>query len=65
LQGTNKYYIYKVENNIAKQVFIERGRILENYTEIANGNIKEGDYIVVVGQDKLFDGAKLNIINNK
>lgn len=64
LQGTNNFYIFKVEDNIAKQVFVERGRIFENYTEIISPNIKEGDMIVVVGQDKLYDGAKIKLVNN-
>jgi multidrug efflux pump subunit AcrA (membrane-fusion protein) len=64
LQGTNKFYIFKIENNIAKQIFVERGRIVESYTEISSPNIKEGDMIVVVGQDKLYDGAKVKLVNN-
>lgn len=64
LQGTNNFYIFKIEDNIAKQVFVERGRIFENYTEIISPNIKEGDMIVVVGQDKLYDGAKIKLVNN-
>jgi len=64
LQGTNKFYIFKIENNIAKQVFVERGRIVESYTEISSPNIKEGDMIVIVGQDKLYDGAKVKLVNN-
>jgi RND family efflux transporter MFP subunit len=65
LQGTNNFYLFKIENDIAKQIFVERGRIIDNYTEIISSNINEGDNIVVVGQDKLYDGAKVNVVNKK
>jgi RND family efflux transporter MFP subunit len=62
LQGTAKYYVFKNENNVARQVFVNREQIVDNYTVISSNDLKENDNIVVVGQEKLIDGAKIKVI---
>lgn len=62
LQGTAKYYVFKNENNVAKQIFVQRDEIQNEFTFISSNELKEGDQIIVVGQEKLVDGSKLNIV---
>jgi RND family efflux transporter MFP subunit len=62
LQGTARYYIFKNENNIAKQIFVIRQKIQDNYTFIISNELKPGDEIVVVGQEKLVDGSNLKCV---
>lgn len=57
-EGTNNRYIYKVENgNTARKVNVEVGQRYDDKLEIISSEIKEGDAIVVAGQEKLKDGS--------
>lgn len=62
LQGTSKYYVFKNENNIAKQIFVQREEIQNEFAFISSNELKEGDQIIVVGQEKVVDGSKLKIV---
>lgn len=62
LQGSARYYIFKVENGIARQIFVNRDKFIDNYTVVSSPELKENDIIVVVGQEKLVDGAKIKVI---
>jgi len=63
LQGAAKYYVFKSEGGMARQLFVQRGRTIDNYTEVFSDSLKSGDEIIVVGQEKLVDGAKISIKN--
>ena len=54
--------VYLIENNIAKQAFVEIGRTRGDQVSIVNG-IKEGDTVVTAGQLKLRNGVSV-VINN-
>lgn len=62
LTGSNNRYVYINNNGTAKRVEVTLGQRFDNLIEIKANGIKEGDQIVTVGQGKLVDGAKLEIV---
>jgi len=62
LTGSNERYVFINRNGIAKRVSVTLGRRYDEKVEIISSEINEGDQIIVVGQSKLVDGSKLEII---
>lgn len=62
LTGSNDRYVFLEENGVARRVFVKLGQRFDENVEILEGDIKEGDHLVTVGQGKLVDGSKLNVI---
>jgi membrane fusion protein (multidrug efflux system) len=56
--GINKIFV--VENGVAKAREVVTGRVIQKQQEILSG-VKVGESIVVSGQTKLFDGAKVRV----
>jgi RND family efflux transporter MFP subunit len=54
--------VYVVDNNTAKLVDLVIGRSYDNYLEVLSG-LKEGQTIVVNGQNNLEENSKVKIIN--
>jgi RND family efflux transporter MFP subunit len=54
--------VFVVDNNMAKLVDLVIGRTYDNYLEVLSG-LKEGQTIVVNGQNNLEDKSKVTIIN--
>lgn len=52
--------IFVVQDGIAKPRTVEVGRVINNRQEILSG-VKPGETIVVTGQSKLYDGAKVRV----
>jgi len=62
LTGSNNRYVFINDKGIAKRVDVTLGQRYDEQIEIQTNGIKEGDQIITVGQGKLVDGAKLEII---
>ncbi len=62
LQGSNERYVFINDGGYAKRVPVILGERFEDQIEIISDEIKTGDQIVVVGQSRLVDGVKLNIV---
>lgn len=62
LTGANDRYVYINNEGIASRVFVKLGQRFDEKVEIISDEIKEGDKLVTVGQAKLVDGSKLNIV---
>ena len=56
--GVTKVFV--VDRDVARARPVETGRILQGHQEILSG-LKAGELVVVSGQTKLFDGAKVRI----
>ena len=56
--GISKVFV--VENDVAKPRTVELGRVINNQQEILSG-VKPGESIVISGQSKLYDGAKVRV----
>lgn len=63
LVGSNDRYIFINNNGVAKRIGVTLGQRLNEMVEIKYDEFKEGDQIVIVGQAKLVDGVKLNIVD--
>ena len=62
LTGSNNRYVFINDNGVAKRVDVTLGQRYDELIEIRTNGIKEGDQIITVGQGKLVDGVKLDII---
>lgn len=61
LTGSNDRYVFLDDNGTAKRVFVKLGQRFDENIEVISDELQEGDKLVVVGQAKLVDGAKLNV----
>ncbi len=62
VQGSNERYVFINDGGVAKNVKVTLGQRFDDKIEIISDEIKEGDEIVIVGQARLSNGVKLNVI---
>jgi membrane fusion protein (multidrug efflux system) len=62
-EGTNDRYIFVVENGIASRRLIKLGQRFDDKFEVASGDLKVGESLVVDGQARLTNGQKVDIVN--
>jgi len=62
LTGSNERFIFINNNGVAKRVSVTLGQRYDEKVEIISDQVKEGDQLIVVGQSKLVDGSKLEVI---
>ena len=62
LTGSNDRYLFLDDGGVAKRVFVKLGQRFDENVEIISVELQEGDRLVVVGQGKLVDGSKLNVV---
>lgn len=62
LTDENGTFVFINENNIAKKIYIKTGYIENDLIEI-KGDLKEGMEIVTEGSFKLYENAKIKILN--
>lgn len=64
LVGSNNRYVFMNDNGVAKRVEVTLGQRFDELIEIKANSIKEGDQIVTLGQSRLVDGARLEMLND-
>ena len=64
LVGANDRYVFLNENGRAKRVGVELGQRFDQDIEIISPEIVDGVEMVTVGQHKLVDGVKLNVVKD-
>ncbi len=62
LVGSNERYVFLNENGYAKRVSVTLGQRFDEELEIFAPEITEGAELIVVGQHKLVDGVKINVV---
>lgn len=62
LVGANDRYVFVNDNGRAKRVAVTLGQRFDQDIEIISDELREGMEMVTVGQHKLVDGVKLNIV---
>lgn len=62
LTGSNERYLFVNNNGVAKRVRVSLGQRFDEMVEVKSDNLTEGDQLVVLGQARLVDGVKLNVI---
>ncbi len=68
LTGSNERYVFTNHDGTAHRVAVTLGQRFDDRIEIipvTPGDLKEGDQLVVTGQARLVDGAKLEIVNGE
>ncbi|HOY31498.1 MAG TPA: efflux RND transporter periplasmic adaptor subunit [Bacteroidales bacterium] len=62
-QGTNNHFVFIAgAGTIAHKKEVEIGARFDDKLEIISTSLKEGDQIIIAGQNKLLDGSKITII---
>ena len=64
LVGANDRYVFINDNGRAKRVSVELGQRFDQEIEIISPEIVPGVELVTVGQHKLVDGVKLNVVKD-
>ena len=67
LTGSNERYVFVNDNGKARRVTVTLGQRFDDRIEIipeTADELKEGDELVVVGQARLVDGSRLEIVEN-
>ena len=62
LQGADNRYVYVNNGGVAKYVAVTLGQRFDDQVEIISDEINAGDELIVVGQSRLVDGVKLEIV---
>ena len=62
LIGSNERYVFVNDGGKAKRVIVTLGKRFDRDVEIISDELKEGDELIVVGQGRLVDGVKLEIV---
>lgn len=62
LIGSNNRYVFVDDGGVAKRVFVKPGVRHDQMIEITSEELRPGDMIVTLGQAKLVDGVKLNVV---
>ncbi|MDR1683260.1 MAG: efflux RND transporter periplasmic adaptor subunit [Candidatus Symbiothrix sp.] len=60
-QGANDRYVFINNEGEAKRISVKLGQRFDDQVEIISPDIKESDELVVVGQARLVEGAKIKI----
>ncbi len=61
-EGTNDRYIFLADNNTARKVPVEIGSRYDDKLEVISGEIKEGDRVIIAGQEKLMDQSSITVV---
>lgn len=61
-EGTNDRYIFVASGNTASRRAVKLGKRFDDKVEIAEGDLREGDNLVVDGQARLSDGSSVEIV---
>ena len=67
LTGSNERYVFVNDNGTARRVTVTLGQRFDDRIEVIPENgeeLMEGDELVVVGQARLVDGSKLQVVEN-
>ncbi|HHU57093.1 MAG TPA: efflux RND transporter periplasmic adaptor subunit [Bacteroidales bacterium] len=62
LTGSNERYVFVHEQGAAKRVRVTLGQRFDSLIEVESDELQPGDELVTVGQARLVDGVKLNVI---
>jgi len=62
LVGSNDRYVFINKDGVAKRVSVNLGQRFNDMVEIVSNELVEGDQLVTLGQAKLIDGSKLNVV---
>ncbi len=64
LQGSNDRYLFVEINGMARRVPVLIMKRYNDMVEVSGENLKPGDRVIVSGQARLLDGAKVKVLNN-
>jgi multidrug efflux pump subunit AcrA (membrane-fusion protein) len=60
-EGTNERFIFVAAGNVSSRRVVKLGKRFDDKVEIAEGELKVGDSLVIDGQARLTDGQSIEI----
>ncbi|MDR1793284.1 MAG: efflux RND transporter periplasmic adaptor subunit [Bacteroidales bacterium] len=64
MQGANNRYVFVNNNGVAKRYEVSLGQRFDERVELVCDSIHVGDQLIVVGQARLVDGKKIEIVQS-
>lgn len=62
-EGTNNHFVFVAgADNVARKIEVEIGTRFDDKIEIISEKVKEGDQIIIAGQNKLMDGSHISVV---
>jgi len=62
-EGTNDRYIFRADaDSLASKIRIKLGERYDDKLEVISEEIREGDRIILAGQDKLLDKSRITVV---
>jgi RND family efflux transporter MFP subunit len=61
-EGTNERFIFVADGNVASRRVVKPGKRFDDKVEIAEGDLKVGDNLVIDGQARLTDGLNIEVV---
>lgn len=62
MQGSNERYLFVVEDGKAKRIVVKIGTRFNDEVEVLSDELRTGMQLIVEGQGRLVNGAKVNVI---
>jgi RND family efflux transporter MFP subunit len=62
MQGSNERYVFVENNGKAKRIVVALGKRFDDQTEIISNQLKEGDKLIITGQNRLIDGVAVTVV---
>jgi multidrug efflux pump subunit AcrA (membrane-fusion protein) len=62
MQGSNERYVFLESNGKAKRIVVALGKRFDDQTEIISNQLKEGDKLIITGQNRLIDGVAVTVV---
>jgi RND family efflux transporter MFP subunit len=62
-EGTNDRFVYlALSNHTAQKIRVEIGTRFDDKIEVVSSDIKEGDQVIIAGQEKLLNGSRIKVV---
>jgi len=62
-EGTNNHFVFIAgKDNVAHKIEVEIGTRFDDKMEIISEKVKEGDQIIIAGQNKLMEGSHISVV---
>jgi membrane fusion protein, multidrug efflux system len=62
MQGSKQRYVYVNRDGIARRIFVQTGKRIDDQLEVISDELKIGDEIVFTGQARLVDGTPIEVV---
>lgn len=62
MQGSNERYVFIEQQGAARRLSVDIGQRFDDQVEIISPELKQGDHLIIAGQARLIDGARVEVV---